>query len=373
MKLTYKFDNDEKKVDINRLEYLNPTDVEVYAKEGDKVYVTDGDYVYINQLIKESSNGIKTYATISGNITIDNRIIKIINDNTESSYASANAVDDVSDVKKEEIIKYCEELGIDHANKLIVDRLKNSNKVLVVNAMDVEPYQFNSNYLFQDNVKNLLDTINLLSSRFNLNAYLFLSKYDDNNVDEVKKIINNYPDINFKVINEVFPFNTNELLAKKYFKEYKFDDILFFDTFSLYKLFIAVKDKLPVTERYITVCINDAEVLDVIKVKYGSNLGDILKNGAKVEYAGKYVYLNNFMRKVRCKNVESLIISDNIKTIFINDEDAPSPAKCIKCGKCVDVCPLGINPLAKKLDPNCIRCGLCNYVCPANINLLDKM
>jgi Na+-translocating ferredoxin:NAD+ oxidoreductase RnfC subunit len=201
---------------------------------------------------------------------------------------------------------------------------------------------------------------------------LFLSKYDDNNVDAVNNIIANYPDINFKVINEVFPFNTNELLAKKYFKEFKFEDILFFDTFSLYKLFVAIKDKLPVSERYITVCVNDAEVLDVIKVKYGSNLADILKNSAHVEYVGKYVYLNNFMRKTRCMNVESLIISDNIKTIFINDEDAPSPAKCIKCGKCVDVCPLGINPLAKKLDPNCIRCGLCNYVCPANINLLDK-
>ena len=58
---------------------------------------------------------------------------------------------------------------------------------------------------------------------------------------------------------------------------------------------------------------------------------------------------------------------------------------CIRCGKCADACPMGLEPfllnkLAKhgrmdELEANaiqdCISCGCCQYTCPANIPLLD--
>lgn len=63
--------------------------------------------------------------------------------------------------------------------------------------------------------------------------------------------------------------------------------------------------------------------------------------------------------------------------------DADSP--CIRCGKCVDHCPMRLMPLklvaAAKSDNlemaerynvlECIECGLCSYICPANKNLLQ--
>lgn len=63
------------------------------------------------------------------------------------------------------------------------------------------------------------------------------------------------------------------------------------------------------------------------------------------------------------------------------DPDAP----CIRCGRCVDHCPLRLMPLklaqASKKDDlemadrynilECIECGLCSYICPANKNLLQ--
>ena len=372
LELTYRFDNDEKKLDIARLEFLSPETIEVYTKEGDNVYVNDGDYVYINQLIKESTSGIKTYATVSGDVHIEDSVIKIVNDKTDSTFVSEETVDTIENIKKDEIISVCENLGIDYENRLVVTKLKNNSKVLVVNAMDVEPYQFNNNYLFQDNVTALLDTINLISKRFNINAHLLLNKYDDNNVKAVKEIINKYPDINFKVVDEVFPFNTNQLVAKELFKEYKFEDIMFMDTFALYKIYVALKDGLPVSERYITVVFDNADKVDVVKVKYGSNIGEMLRECVKAELTDKDVYLNNFMRKVKCPNIEDLIVTDNIKTIFIFEHNEEQTSKCIKCGMCIDICPLGLNPLAKNLDPNCIRCGLCNHVCPANINLINR-
>ena len=59
---------------------------------------------------------------------------------------------------------------------------------------------------------------------------------------------------------------------------------------------------------------------------------------------------------------------------------------CIKCGKCVTVCPMHLNPsrlgmLARKERyeemetafhvTDCFECGCCTYVCPANIPLVQ--
>lgn len=372
MKLTYKFNNDEKIMNIDRKDYLDPDHIEIYAREGDTLYVNDGDYIYINQLIKESGNGIKTYATISGNVSIKDDVITVTNDATNSSFVSTNARETIENIKKEEILNVTEELGIDFDNKLIVDKLKGNSKLLIVNAMDVEPYQFNNNYLFQEHVDELLDTIDLLTKRFNIDGYLLLNKYDDNNVETVKRVIHKHPLINFKVINDVFPFNTNQLVAKKFFNDYKYEDILFLDSFALYKIYVALKDELPVTERYVTVCLPNEDKAYVIHTKYGVNTGELIRKTIGDIFSNKDVYLNNFMRSVKCPNIDSLIVTDNIKTIFVmNYKDTPT-SKCIKCGKCVDICPVNINPMAKKLDAACIRCGLCNFVCPANINLISK-
>lgn len=72
--------------------------------------------------------------------------------------------------------------------------------------------------------------------------------------------------------------------------------------------------------------------------------------------------------------------------IMRNRESLRTPASsCIKCAKCVGVCPMGLEPyLLNKLtrlkrfddlEPlritDCIECGSCAYTCPASIPLLD--
>jgi electron transport complex protein RnfC len=58
---------------------------------------------------------------------------------------------------------------------------------------------------------------------------------------------------------------------------------------------------------------------------------------------------------------------------------------CIRCSKCIEVCPMGLEPYllmnlsekvlfdrAKEEDIlNCIECGSCSYICPSSRPLLD--
>lgn len=58
---------------------------------------------------------------------------------------------------------------------------------------------------------------------------------------------------------------------------------------------------------------------------------------------------------------------------------------CIRCAKCVNVCPMGLNPTFLMVDTqqqdweraerghivDCIECGSCSFTCPSNRPLLD--
>jgi electron transport complex protein RnfC len=75
--------------------------------------------------------------------------------------------------------------------------------------------------------------------------------------------------------------------------------------------------------------------------------------------------------------------------LFLSREETePSrESVCIRCGKCLEVCPMELAPTtlmnyvkkerfseAKTLGIiNCYECGACAYACPAKIPLLDYM
>ena len=67
----------------------------------------------------------------------------------------------------------------------------------------------------------------------------------------------------------------------------------------------------------------------------------------------------------------------------LKDLEETMPTACIRCGKCLDMCPMNIPPIliknaadkgnwakAKKLGASsCVQCGYCTIVCPARIDL----
>ncbi len=73
--------------------------------------------------------------------------------------------------------------------------------------------------------------------------------------------------------------------------------------------------------------------------------------------------------------------------IIAIDTDVTEPVACIKCGRCVDVCPMELSPLyfAKYADEqnwqglkdkgimNCVECRCCEYICSSKIPIVTKI
>jgi electron transport complex protein RnfC len=101
------------------------------------------------------------------------------------------------------------------------------------------------------------------------------------------------------------------------------------------------------------------------------------------------VYMGGPMMGVAVSNLDISIVKGTSGIVVFSDKEVMVPDKiypCIKCGACVDVCPIFLNPsklgiLAKaevyqEMAENynlmdCFECGSCSYVCPSHIPLVQ--
>jgi electron transport complex protein RnfC len=82
---------------------------------------------------------------------------------------------------------------------------------------------------------------------------------------------------------------------------------------------------------------------------------------------------------------QPILKNTNAILAFTEDISAPEPTACIRCGFCMNACPLNLMPMhlakayetknkddLKKLKLNlCMNCGCCSYVCPAKRPLAE--
>ena len=123
--------------------------------------------------------------------------------------------------------------------------------------------------------------------------------------------------------------------------------------------------------------------------------GDIDSSNYLVKI-GTTVY--HLIRDINLEDKEVIIGGPMMGNLYKNDYVTPTTTcvlvlnkkrykelPCIRCGKCVQVCPVKLEPVLikdnlnnpdklKTLNPKkCMECGLCSYICPAKINLRDKV
>ncbi len=101
------------------------------------------------------------------------------------------------------------------------------------------------------------------------------------------------------------------------------------------------------------------------------------------------VYMGGPMMGVAVSNLDISVVKGTSGILVFTENEVKANKKiypCIKCGACVDACPLSLNPsklgiLAKfeaydEMADNfhlmdCFECGSCSYVCPSHIPLVQ--
>ncbi len=145
----------------------------------------------------------------------------------------------------------------------------------------------------------------------------------------------------------------------------------------------------PLYERVVTVTGDAVNAPGNFKVKAGTNAAELVEAAGgfktrpeKVISGGPMMGMALGTLDVPCGKTFSSLLC------FTKDEVAAcEPGNCIRCGRCVEVCPAGLMPtkLSEVADHGdfalfdqlngceCVECGCCSYVCPAKRRLTQSM
>ncbi|MGM0442152.1 MAG: electron transport complex subunit RsxC [Elusimicrobiota bacterium] len=139
----------------------------------------------------------------------------------------------------------------------------------------------------------------------------------------------------------------------------------------------------PLIERVLTVTGNKMIKTGNVKVPLGISLDKIIKYYDFQKSDKEFeIFAGGPMMGTPVDSVE-VPVEKTTSGILINNTRDMGSRPCIRCGKCVEVCPMGLVPqeLNKYFEgddyermesaglSDCMECGCCSYSCPSNISL----
>lgn len=156
-----------------------------------------------------------------------------------------------------------------------------------------------------------------------------------------------------------------------------------------FAVYQAVMKRKPLFERYTTVTGKRLSNPGNFLVRMGTPMKELIDAcGGMPEGNNKLLAGGPMMGKALTSVDVPVCKGTNSVTVISEDEAMrKSPQPCIRCAKCVSVCPMGLEPFLlatassmhnwEKVEAegitSCIECGSCQFTCPSHRPILDNI
>ena len=376
-----------------------------------------GDEVKVGQLIAEANGFVSSpiYSSVSG------KVVKI-----EPFTTTAGAEVSAVRIESDGLMTVCEDItapevtdltsflaavrssgvvglggaGFPTAAKLDATR-KGGIHTVVINGSECEPYLTSDTRTMLDDSKYLYEGVKLLDQYVGTveKFYFAVEKNKPQCIEELARVFQDNPKVTVSTLPSLYPqgaervtvYNTTGIVVP----EGKFPadvGVLVINVSTLAFIAKYVETGMPLVERCVTVDGSAVAEPKNLIVPIGTSIADVIEAaGGLKEEAGKVLYGGPMMGNPAA-SLENPVLKTTGGLTILNVKDATEPeaTACIHCGKCVDVCPMGLYPtnFTKALDISsteermarleelsitlCMECGCCSYVCPARRPLVQN-
>ncbi|MDY6935421.1 MAG: electron transport complex subunit RsxC [Spirochaetota bacterium] len=155
---------------------------------------------------------------------------------------------------------------------------------------------------------------------------------------------------------------------------------------TIFAIYEAVVLNKPLFERYLTVTGKIVDKPGNYKVRIGTKISDIINECGDLKENAVKIILGGPMCGISIDNIDIPVTKGTSGILFLSRKEVhiEDYRPCIRCGKCVSVCPVKLLPcelgnaverdrmdLMEQLNPfDCILCGSCTYACPSRRPIL---
>ncbi len=156
-----------------------------------------------------------------------------------------------------------------------------------------------------------------------------------------------------------------------------------------FAVYEAVMKHKPLIERYTTVTGKEMANPGNFLVRLGTPAIQLIEACGGLPVSENKVLSGGPMMGKALISLEAPIVkgSNSITVISGREARRHKPGPCLRCAKCVDVCPMGLEPYLlatassmkmwdkceEEMITSCIECGSCQFTCPAYRPLVDNI
>lgn len=380
------------------------------------VSVNKGDSVKAGQVIATSKGfvSVNIHSSVSGKV---NKVDTLID--TSGYKQTAIFIDTQGDewletidrtdelkteikLSSEEIIKKCQESGIvglggatfpSHV-KLTVPAGKKCD-VLIINGVECEPYLTSDHRLMLEHGKEVLVGISILMKALKVNrALIGIENNKSDAIEHLKTLAASFQGIEIWPLKVKYPQGAEKQLIKALTNREVPSGRLPIDVNTVvhnigtaFAVYEAVQKNKPLFERVVTITGKSLPKPGNYIVRIGTPVNKLIEAaGGLPENTGKIISGGPMMGKALI-NTDVPVVKGTSGIILVpQDEAVRSESQvCIRCAKCIAVCPMGLEPYLlmslsqkdlfekaeKERITDCMECGSCSYTCPAGRPLLD--
>lgn len=390
--------NDDVKMQIIYI----PLESKMGYKYKESVHVMD--YVCIGTVIGKSSVcDIPLISTVSGVVVgfqekyISNgkkvKCVVIENDFKEKYLNKVGKKKDITKYSKNEYVYMLRENGItglagsDFPTYIKYDTDKKI-KYLIVDGAECEVYASADGALMMNYAEEILEGIDAIMEIMGIEkAYIAINERNEGIIKKILKYIYTYPNIKVYSLPDAYPngyerYLVSEILGLTYDRLPIEVGVINENVSTIYAIYEMLKYHKPLTERIVTLAGDGVKNPCNYKLKIGTNLSELLMKTNNFKKIKNPILIAGGAMMGKSIASDDFIITKDVNCVLLLEENQEKVYPCIKCGKCSEVCPVGIIP-SKILDDTkraldfkinkCVSCGLCSYVCPSKIEVRDEI
>jgi electron transport complex protein RnfC len=278
--------------------------------------------------------------------------------------------------------------------KLMVPEGKKA-EVLIINGVECEPYLTSDHRLMMEKGEEVLIGTQILMIALGVNkAMIGIENNKPDAISHLSELAKNFSGISVHGLKVKYPQGAEKQLIKALVNREVPSGKLPIEVGTVvhnagtaYAVYEAVQKNKPLFERVVTITGKSVKNPGNFLVRIGTPVLDLIEAaGGLPEDTGKIIGGGPMMGKALISaDVPVVKGTSGILILRENESGRKEVAHCIRCGKCITVCPMGLEPyLLEKLVINgnfeqtqkervldCIECGSCHFTCPSGRPLLD--
>lgn len=268
-------------------------------------------------------------------------------------------------------------------------------EVLLINGVECEPYLTSDHRLMLEKTAEIIVGTKLLMKSLGVNkAVIGIENNKPDAITRMKDFTANEPEITVQPLKVKYPQGGEKQLIKAVTgKEVPSGALpiavgaVVNNVGTAFAVYEAVMKNKPLIERVVTVTGKSVKEPSNLMVRVGTPVTELVEAaGGMPEDTGKVISGGPMMGRA-LTTLEVPVTKGTSGILLIRNEESKRSEMepCIRCGKCVNVCPMGLEPFLlmtmseKKLWErsedrhvmDCIECGSCSFTCPSNRPLLD--